>query len=158
MDAHKAVKSSCAIRFDVVQRTVDAPADGLPVDPHIFGNSTPGQVHCKPSNSEVKVFCEPAAGICPGDISHTHAMFRTDNPVCLVFHFDNDSLPVQPPPYTRGLALAVIAWTFFVTDGAIILVPSARAGGNSDAVCPINACFDFQVFDDAVLDIEQLFA
>ena len=85
-------------------------------------------------------------------------MFRADNPVGPVFHFDNDSLPVQPPPYARGLGLAVVAWTSSVTDGTIILVPSARAGGNSDAACFANACFDFRVFNNAVLDIEQFFA
>ena len=153
-DIHEAVKPFGAIRFDDVQRAVDASADGLPVNPHIFGNGTLWQGHGEPADREVEILCEATVGICPRYISHQHAMFGASNSVGYGFHFDDNALPVQTSPDTRCLALAVVSRASPVTDGAVVLMPQAWADGNSDAFRTVSVCISVHVFDDTVLDTE----
>ena len=60
--------------------------------------------------------------------------------------------------HRRLLALAVVAWTSPVADGAIVLVPSTRTGCNANVICTVSAFIKIHAFDNAVLDIKQFFA
>ena len=76
-DVDKVIKVSGTFRLDFVQGPVNAPADGLPVDPHVFGDSTPRQVDGEPSNCQVEIFCKAAPRISPGNVCNKNPMLRT---------------------------------------------------------------------------------
>jgi hypothetical protein len=125
-DIYEVVKPSGTLRFYVIQRPVDAPADRFPVNAHILRDSTSGKIYRKPSDSEVKILCKAAAGISPRDISHKHSVFRAFNAVGMTLYLNKGAAPVKPSPYTWKTALGIIILTALMAEGAVILMPPVR--------------------------------
>ena len=75
-NVNKVIEALETRRLDYIQCPMDTAADGLPIDPHIFGNGTAWKIDGQPSDVKNKVFCKAASQVGPGDICNEHAMLR----------------------------------------------------------------------------------
>ena len=75
-DVDKVIKTPGTLRLDLVQCPVDTVANGLPVDPHVFGDGTSRQVDGEPPDSQVEVFREAASRLSPGNIRNEDSVLR----------------------------------------------------------------------------------
>ena len=52
---------------------------------------------CKPCNGKVEILGKSITWICPWNFGNIYPMFKADDTMRLVFNFDQNTTPVQPP-------------------------------------------------------------
>ena len=66
---------------------------------------------CKPCNGKVEILGKSITWICPWNFGNIYPMFKTDDTMRLVFNFDQNTTPVQPPPSGWSAGMFVISRT-----------------------------------------------
>jgi len=137
---------------------VDASSDRFPVDAHVFGDGTPGEIYRKPPDCEVKVLCKAASGISPWDIRNEDTVNRTFNAVGIIGNLNKGSSPVRGSPYTGLWIPLIVSRATLVAYRAVIFMPFVWTGMNKDVFHTILIRVAINIFYHCVLDIEQFFA
>ena len=66
---------------------------------------------CKPCNGKVEILDKSTTWICPWNFGNIYPMVKTDDTMRLVFNFDQNTTPVQPPPSGWSAGMFVISRT-----------------------------------------------
>ena len=66
---------------------------------------------CKPCNGKVEILGKSITWICPWNFGNIYPMFKTDDTMRLVFNFDQNTTPVQPPLSGWSAGMFVISRT-----------------------------------------------
>ena len=154
---YKIVKTPGTFRLNDIQRAMYAPANGLPVYPHVLGYDTTRQIYRKPTYSKVKVLRKAAVRIRPRDVSYDDSVFRTLDTVCVIGYLHESASPIQPSPCARLRVLLVITFTTLFAKRTVIFMPAVGAGMDPDVVYTILIRVKVASFYDSTLDIEQFF-
>ena len=153
-DIYKVVEPAGTFRFYIIQGAVNASADGLPVDAHVFGYNTTWQINGKPSDVKIKIFGKATAGVCPWYISNKYAVIRTLYAMGIIGDLDKHCTPIQSSPCAWLRILLVVSPAPFMADGAIVGMPYIRSGVDADVINTIIIRVEFCVFYNCILDIE----
>ena len=157
-DVDKVLKAPGTLRFDLIQCPVDTSADSLPINPHVFGDSTTRQVDGEPSNSQVEVFRKAAPRISPGNVCNEDAVLRTQDTVRAVLDLDQRPTPVESAPGTGQAGLDIICPAPLMAEGAIILMPLVKACMDPEVVHSGGILIKIVFSHNCGLDAEQLLA
>ena len=157
-DIHKPVQSAGAFRLNHVQSAVDASAGRFPIDAHVLGDGASREICRKPPGREVKVFRKSAAGISPWDIGNIYPVFRAVDAVCPVFHLHEDAARIHPPPCTGDGRMFILYRAGLMAKRAVILMPFIWSCLDADMLHTISIRVKVAVFDNSVLDIQDIFA
>ena len=133
----------------------DAFTDGLPVDAHVIGYCTPWEILGQPRHSQVEVFGETAAGICPRHICSNDTVLRALHTMGAVLDLHQDAAEVQCPPDFRALRRGIVTGQFAVTVWAVIQVPCIRACCHPKVLNTIVIVVESVGFNDHVIDIQR---
>ena len=115
-----------------MKSTIDTAAYSFPVHSHEVWCGTSWKIGCKPCSGKVEILGKSTTWICPWNFGNIYPMFRADEPMSLVFNFDQNTTPVQPPPSGWSAGMFVISRTWLVTERAVILMPFIRSGFDTD--------------------------
>ena len=126
-DVDKVIKAPGTLRFDLVQCPVDTSADSLPINPHVFGDSTARQVDGEPSNSQVEVFRKAAPRISPWNVRNEDSVLWTQNTMRAVLDLNQCPSPVESASGTGQACLDIIWPAPLMAERAVILMPLVRA-------------------------------
>ena len=66
---------------------------------------------CKPCNGKVEILGKSTTWTCPWNFGNIYPMFKADDTMRLVFNFDQNTTPVQPPPSGWSAGMFVISRT-----------------------------------------------
>lgn len=157
-DVYKIVKAFGTLRLNDIQGSVNTPSYGLPVNAHVLGDGTAGQIQGKPSDSKVKVLGEVAVGVRPRNISDKDTMLRAFDAVCGIGHLNKGTAPVHSTSDAGLRILPVIRFTALKAERTVVFVPAVGARMNADMVHAMLIREKVTTFYDRGLDIEQFFA
>lgn len=157
-DVDKVIKAPGTLRFDLVQCPVDTSADSLPINPHVFGDSTTRQVDGEPSNSQVEVFRKAAPRISPGNVCNENSVLWTQDTMRAVLDLNQRSSPVESTPGTGQACLDIIWSAPLMAERAIILMPLGRACMDPEVVHTGRILIKIVSGHNCGLDAKQLLA
>ena len=144
--------------LEFVQCPVNTPADSLPINPHVFGDSTARQVDGEPSSSQVEVFRKAAPRISPWNVCNEDSVLWTQDTMYAVLDLNQRPSPVGSALGTGQTCLDIIWPAPLMAERAVILMPLVRVWMDPEVVHTVGILIKIVSGHNCGLDAEQLLA